>query len=133
MFTVADAYEEFERGTRTGPGMALDHYQENPADPERVRRLARAVLYATRKRSEAWTEGEWDLHCGIVREAAERFATREVMRITAEIHPLVVRDGELVVPEGLSEEMLTKIEKYKPELRWAAGLPTPPGEQWGRA
>jgi len=91
------------------------------------------VLFATRRSSEVWSKEEWDPHCGIVREAAERFATRQVLKIAAEIHPLVARNGELVVPEGISEELRASITSFEPELRWAAGLETPPGGTWGRA
>ena len=66
-------------------------------------------------------------------EAEERAVTREVLSIIAELRSLVLRNGELVVPEGISAGLLGRIKTYEPELRWAAGKPTPPGECWGRA
>ena len=73
--------------------------------------------------------------CPPQRELSEEQVTREVLRIIAALgaRGLILRSGELVIPEGLPDELLTRIRCFEPELRWAAGMPTPPGERWGRA
>jgi hypothetical protein len=52
----------------------------------------------------------------------ERRVTRECLRIIAELpNGLLVRDDVLVIPEGISADLQSRIVEFEPYLRWAAG------------
>ena len=62
---------------------------------------------------------------------AEVATTREVLLLIAELYPLTVRDGRILVPEDASEELAARIERYEGELLWARGYES--GPRWGCA
>jgi hypothetical protein len=53
-------------------------------------------------------------------EAEELAITREVLLLIAELHPLVVRDGHVIVPD-ITEEPTARIRRVEGELPWATG------------
>lgn len=67
--------------------------------------------------------------CPTPTEAEERAITREVLLLIAELHPVEVRDGRIVIPEGVSEKLAEKIRRYEGELLWATGRES--GPRWG--
>jgi hypothetical protein len=81
-------------------------------------------------------------------EAEERQTTRQVLRLLAELYPIEVRDGRIVIPPEASEELAERIRRVEGELLWALGCESgprfgcawmparPPGSPWaerGRA
>ena len=62
-------------------------------------------------------------------EAEEREITREVLLLIAQLHPLEVRQGRIVIPSEASEDLATRIRRYEGELLWARGYES--GPRWG--
>lgn len=64
-----------------------------------------------------------------VGEEEERAITRHVLQLLAELHPVTVRDGRIVVPDDAAEELLNRIRAVEGELLWALGKES--GPRWG--
>ncbi len=54
-------------------------------------------------------------------KAEERRITRELLLLIAELHPLEVRKGRIVMPDGASDDLAARIRRYEGELLWALG------------
>jgi hypothetical protein len=59
----------------------------------------------------------------------ERQITREVLLLLCELDPPTVRDGRVVIPEGVSEELRARIEEVEGEILWSLGKES--GPRWG--
>ena len=64
-----------------------------------------------------------------VSEAEERETTREVLILLAELDPVTVRDGRIVVSDDATEELANRIRAVEGELLWALGKES--GPRWG--
>src|SRR5215210_3962385 len=64
-----------------------------------------------------------------VSEAEEQDITRKVLILLAELHPVTVRDGRIVVPDDATEELANRIRAVEGELLWALGKES--GPRWG--